>query len=346
MGTVDWQTSRDLPGDGADLMVPESGPLQSLAEALHARCRIEIAARRFDAAIRSAATMIALARHLSEYPAGAANQLGLSIADRAIASLEEMIQQPGCPNLYWALSDLPRPLVEMRKALRGECTRMTAEMEPIRTDAPMTAEQLELVIGRLSGRTAFQREQAGQAPRSLRSGLKACARDPEKVLRARSQLAEAGCAWYVAVFLPATQVILLDAKRDYEIRRDERLKLLSVPLWQIDALAGGEASGNADALFADFLPRVGECRRAQGRLDQRVALLRQIEALRLFAAGHNGQLPAELAEIGVPVPDDPFSGKPFVYEMNGGSARLRGSSRTGAANSNADTVRYEVSIRK
>ena len=68
--------------------------------------------------------------------------------------------------------------------------------------------------------------------------------------------------------------------------RDERLKLLNVGLWQTDAVSGGEAGRGADALFADLLPRVAECRRAQGRLDRRVALLRQVEALRLFAAAH------------------------------------------------------------
>jgi hypothetical protein len=344
MDTVDWQTFRDGPGDGADLALPELGPLRILAEALQARCRIEIASGRFDDAVRTAATMIALARHLSEYPAGAANLVGLSIADRALASAEEMVQQPNCPNLYWALTDLPRPLIELRKGLRGDCARMTAEMAAIRADAPMTAEQLEDVISRLSGRTAFQREQAGQAPRGLRSGLKARSGDRDKVRAGCDWLVKSGCAWYVAAFLPSRQIILLDARREYEILRDERLKLLGVALWRGDAAAGGQPNRSKDALFADLLPPVDEYRRAQGRLDQRVALLRQVEALRLFAAAHDGRLPAGLAEIEAPMPDDPFTGKPFIYEMNGVSARLRGGSQTGAAK--ADTIRYEISIRK
>jgi hypothetical protein len=346
MDTADWQTSQDAPADGADSLLPELGPLQTLAEALHARCRIEMAEHRFAGAIRSAATMIALARHLSEYPAVAANLLGLSIADRAMASVEEMVQQPDCPNLYWAMTDLPRPLVELRKGLRGDCARMAAEMESIRSDAPMTAEQLEGAISRLSGRIAFQREQTGQAPRSLRSALSVRVGEPKAVLRARHRLVEAGCAWYVAAFLSATQVVLLDGKRDYEIRRDERLKLLSVPLWKDAAVAGGEVNPSTESLLADLLPRVAECRPSQGRLDQRVALLRQVEALRLFAAAHDGRLPAGLTEIGVPAPDDPFTGKPFVYELSGARALLRCSSRTGAADTDADAVSYEVGIRK
>ena len=66
-------------------------------------------------------------------------------------------------------------------------------------------------------------------------------------------------------------------------------------------------------------------RPTQARLDQRIALLRHVEALRLYAAEHNGSLPVRLAECPVPLPDDPFTGKPFRYELDGTTARLRGS---------------------
>ena len=32
------------------------------------------------------------------------------------------MQQPKCPNLYWALTDLPSPLVDLRKGVQGEQT--------------------------------------------------------------------------------------------------------------------------------------------------------------------------------------------------------------------------------
>ena len=34
--------------------------------------------------------------------------------------LEEFIQQPNAPNLYWSLTDLPRPFIDLRKAMQGE----------------------------------------------------------------------------------------------------------------------------------------------------------------------------------------------------------------------------------
>jgi hypothetical protein len=59
------------------------------------------------------------------------------------------------------------------------------------------------------------------------------------------------------------------------------------------------------------------------RLDRRVAILRVIESLRLYAASHDGALPGALTQITeVPVPDDPANGKPFEYRLNGNSAEL------------------------
>ena len=39
--------------------------------------------------------------------------VGVAIANLAIGPLEEMLEQPGCPNLYWALTNLPNPLVPL-----------------------------------------------------------------------------------------------------------------------------------------------------------------------------------------------------------------------------------------
>ena len=64
------------------------------------RFRGEAAGRRFDDAVRTAKTMFALARHLGEHPTEAANRVGLSVAGLALDTLQEMLQQPGCPNLY------------------------------------------------------------------------------------------------------------------------------------------------------------------------------------------------------------------------------------------------------
>src|SRR5437773_900928 len=75
----------------------------------------------------------------------------------------------------------------------------------------------------------------------------------------------------------------------------------------------------------------------------------QVEALRIYAAAHEGKLPDKLDEITeVPVPFDPGTGKPFEYSRAYDTATLTGPTNgptwTGRPTSNG--VRYRASIRK
>ncbi len=125
------------------------------------------------------------------------------------------------------------------------------------------------------------------------------------------------------------------------------IKIINLPAWQADALAAQIKLARSPALFADVLiPGVYEVRPAQARLDQRIALLRHVEALRLYAAEHNGSLPAKLSDFPVPLPDDPFTGKPFRYECDGTTAHLRGSPPTAEQKTPEFNLHYEVTIRK
>ena len=81
-----------------------------MVRALQVRFRAEIAQARFDDAIRTAKTMFAIARHLGEHPTAIGNLVGMAAAFVTIYHFDELLQQPGCPNLYWALTNLPSPL--------------------------------------------------------------------------------------------------------------------------------------------------------------------------------------------------------------------------------------------
>ena len=94
------------------------------------------------------------------------------------------------------------------------------------------------------------------------------------------------------------------------------------------------------------MPALQKVRGAQGRLEQRIALLRHIEAIRMYAAAHEGKLPEKLSEIEVPLPVDAFTGKPFRYEVKDGTAHLRGSSPKGHEKNPAFNLHYEIIIRK
>ncbi|MBP3955749.1 hypothetical protein J8F10_10690 [Gemmata sp. G18] len=341
LDTVDWQVLDRVQTEGPDLRLPELGPLQLLGASLQIRFRGEVARGDFDDAIRTAKTMFALARHLSDYPTSAANRTGIAIADMALDTLWELIQQPGCPNLYWALTDLPCPLVELRKGVQGDRALADNDLRAFRDDSALSSTEVEDLVSRLSGRAGYIREQAGLPPRNLRAVLAARAKDAAGVRAARGRLIETGMSKNAVEGFDPVHIVLLDDKRDYEVRRDEEIRLLGVKAWEMDALPGTKRRG-ADGLFTDLVPRVADVRRTQTRFEQRVALLRVVEALRTFAAAHDGKLPNKLDDVGVPLSVDPFSGKPFEYALEGGVAKLRGSAPKGEER----TLGYEVAVQK
>src|SRR5947207_14017496 len=72
-----------------------------------------------------------------------------------------------------------------------------------------------------------------------------------------------------------------------------------------------------------LLPAVNKVYERATQLELRLTALRVVEAIRLYAAAHDGKLPTALADVTeVPVPDDPATGKPFAYAARGDSATL------------------------
>jgi hypothetical protein len=346
LDTPNWEAVERVQIGTTDQKWPELGPLRLLGESLQVRLRGEVARRDYEGAIRTFKTMFALARHLGEHPTTAANLLGVSIAQLALDTMDEMLVQPGCPNLYWALTDLPCPLVDIRKGAQGDRTLTDGELRPLRDDDAMKPEEIEELVGRLSGRLGYVRVQSGRPPRGLRQQIAERLKDTAAIGLARRRLLEAmpadGAMQKVGTLrvlaYPDVQVVLLDEKRKFEQARDEQMKLLTLAPWQIDAMNVGSSDAG---LFGDFLPQLLDARRTQAHLEQRLALLRHVEALRLYAAAHDGQLPASLGETKLPLPADPFTGKAFEYKGDGTTATLRGGAPKGE-----EGLAYEITIRK
>ncbi len=130
LDAVDWQYLQSSRGGDMGDVPGELGQLQVLAAALQVRFRAEVAGRRFDDAIRTAKTLFALSRHLGEHGTEVANLVGLWVAHLTLGGLEEMVQQPGSPNLYWALTDLPCPPVDLRKGVQAGRALVAGELRP------------------------------------------------------------------------------------------------------------------------------------------------------------------------------------------------------------------------
>ncbi|HEV3417668.1 MAG TPA: hypothetical protein VG056_12665, partial [Pirellulales bacterium] len=356
LDTADWQALSRLKRDGAHTVLPDVQEMRSLAEVLKLRFRAQAASRRFDDAIGGAKTMFALSRHLGEHPAGVAAVVGFAIADMALDPLEEMIQQPGCPNMFWALSNLPSPLIDLRKGMQFERTMFTHEFALLDEAAPMTDAQLQTATKRLialfGGNPNLEKER-----KDFQIRLKAFSEDRSRVDAARKRLIEAGIVSERVKQFEPTQVILLDEKRAYEICRDDLLKLTALPYWQIESVLEDGKQQTAktnELLFARMLGNAGDIRpmlfvRAQVYRQQRIAMLCCVEGLRIFAVEHDGKLPDSLDAVALPLPVDPVTSKQFSYRLDGSTATLRGTPPQGKEKNAfyASYIRrYEITIQK
>jgi hypothetical protein len=66
----------------------------------------------------------------------------------------------------------------------------------------------------------------------------------------------------------------------------------------------------------------------------------------MFAAEHKGQLPEKLSDVSVPLPADPFTGKPFRYSLENGTAHLRGNPPKGLETVAVYNLHYQITISK
>ncbi len=347
---ADWQTMLPLRKQGYRLLIPEVQQMRALARGNALRLRADAAERDFNDSIVAGKTLLAMGRQLGDHPTLIGDLVGIACVNMAIAPLEEMLQQPGCPNLYWALSDLPDPLVSIRPGLQGE--RMVfATFGGLNSRRSMTAAELQQAIDQIDAilrPTGTEHRKVAPPVRDPRGWITAQSQDESKVRAARQRLAASGLPEERVRQFPALQVVVLDDQLTATIQFDELSKVLMLPYWQgektIRALQ--PKKGDEDRLFAEFVPAVLKVRHAQVRMQQRIALLRCVEALRLFSADNDGRLPARLEDLHVPVPVDPVTGQPFRYSADGATATIRGTPPAGMEKMAPYNVRYEVTIAK
>lgn len=351
LDTPDWQVLLKLKSEGIRLLVPDVQEIRKIVIALKVRFRAEIAARQFDKAIVTAKTMFAMSRHFCEHPTVVGDLYGFEVVVMALDSLEEMIQQPSCPNLYWALTDLPSPLVSIYKGLQGDRTTLANEFPQLDGNSRLTDAELLTLVDRLDD--SIDLTPPGSMKRGdVRKSLQAKANEEKNLDAARERLANAGFdPIKLKEFLPL-QVVLLDEVLAFNELRDDDSKAMMLPYWQVQSVLAAnrakksENGRGRESIFVFLLPPVG-VRAEQVRLEQRIALLRCVEALRLYASEHDGRLPEHLDDVQVPVPIDPVSGKPFSYRVDGATATVRGTLVTReASDTRRNTNLYEATMKK
>jgi hypothetical protein len=328
---IEWNEYDDLRKDGFYLLLPEVQKLRTLAAALHMRLRNEIVERQFARAAITIQTIVGIAQALEQHPCLIGNLVGIAILQVAASGLEEMVGQPGCPNLYWAITDLPSPIIHQRLAVGGEKIFLTSHFRPYLTTARVLSDkEIEAFLAEMNELLKFDESEnrAGKVFRDARIRFGLIAADLKRIEVVRKRLIAAGADAATVKAMPAIQIAIQDEFHRYEILRDEFFKAYQLPYFVAKpfmketevALLKGKANG--DIVGPAFLPAVWKTKQAQARVEMRFAAIRIVEAIRLHCHKH-GELPATLAATGLPMPVDPFHGTGFTYELRDGKAVLR-----------------------
>jgi hypothetical protein len=344
--TCDWNyTLPEQRLESIYLDLSDAQNMRTWGRLLEIKARMEIRERKFDAAIHTLETGIAFGRHVGEGPfminalLGIAIDLGMMLES---GGLDELISEPGSPNLYWALTALPRPMIGMRQALENErqlCQNLIPELTNAELARPRNAQEWTSLLERMReglikwGQRLFPDESLKeQNPIKLDVGTDLAAfktkalPEARRFLRTVMNRSEAQLA-----AMSEDELIARYMSDGYNELWDGYFKLSYLPvvealprLRKVDAdwIA---AKQSPLGLFAQLLPAVQSCLMAEVRLDAKIAALRTVEAIRMYAASHNGAMPESLSQITeVPVPVNPITGKPFDYELKGDTASLSG----------------------
>jgi hypothetical protein len=325
------------PASATDAIGEAVGSVQSyreIARHLALRVKLEMAEKRYDDAVKSIRTGLQYGKHLAEGPNLIQMLVGYSVTAVMLERVDEFVARPDSPNLYWALSSLPRPFVDPRPALDGEDALNESFLPGLAElrKGPVSSERALEVAGKaVQMMIAANGADTPFADLGARLGLVGYAQSVQA--EARKELVARGWNVKEVDAMPAVQVAFLKSFETYRELADDHRKWFLLPHSQaIDGMT--KASARTKKMRTDkpqemllqvfllILPAVEKVHQAGMRTDRKVALLRTVEAIRVHAAV-TGRLPTELSDIRkVPVPPDPLTDKPFGYSVDGDTFTL------------------------
>ncbi len=321
--------------DGMNALLPHLAELRGAARLLAMEIRLRIRQGRYPDALERLKAGLTLARHTGKGATLIEGLVGIAIANMMFDRIEELVAQPGAPNLFWALSDLPPDLLNLWDAMRWERCFLYVHMPvlwDVRTRTATAADLRQSVreFQKFSGNITLppwlsEEENAGMVATAI-----ALAAYPKAVDYLRRQ----GRSEDEIRRMSAAKILATFIGESYAVQRDDLFKWFALPYYEARlGLTRAEASLQearrkdpiGSILPSMLLPALTRAASRFAATERRAALIRCVEAVRLYAASHDRRLPGSLADIkDVPIPRDPMTGGAFLYRLEGKTATLEG----------------------
>ena len=319
-----------------EILLPELQGCRNLARLVALKVRLAIAEGDLAEAVHWLQNGFALGRHVADHSTLIGGLVGIAISGMMADQLEGLIQLPHAPNLYWSITSLPTPLVDLRGALELESVAvylLLPQFASVKTKkyAPGQWEALfdeEETIAKLAALLGTAQDDGSHRKEEVKLFYHKILTEGLPTLK--RELIQRGHAQEELERMPASQVVVLHTAETFDEMRDDVFKWFPLPYWQahqgIEAararLIGGAGPKTPGAALAQVvLPALGACHARQTWSESHVAALRLVEAIRLYAAAHDGRLPTSLDDVTeVPIPVNPFTGQPFEFRLEGKTA--------------------------
>jgi hypothetical protein len=318
-----------------NVLLPEFNASRSFARILAMQTRLAIADGNYDRALEYLRMIYRLAQNIGSERLLVCGLIGIADASIANQALIELIAAKDSPNLYWALAELPEPIVDIRNAVRFDLS-MGLRMFPSLLDAETavhTPEEWARILTEAFSALGLIAETNSIIESTTADFRQAAVATWSIVLypSAKQRLLDSGMPKERIDSMPVGQVIAIDTIREYRRFADSLEKWLYVPYHirhmrhRIDELAvsdnlATQSFGRVLALL--LLPSVDAASSAEARVVWQMRALQIVEALRIHAAEF-GELPATLDQItAVPVPLNPATNQPYKYRLDGSTAIL------------------------
>lgn len=314
-------------------LLPEIQQTRALSRLLVMRARLAIIDGRYDEALDTLRINLKLAHDTAVEPLVVSGLVGVAEVGVGNRAIIDFVAAPRSPNLYWALTELPDPIINLRPAVRFEMSSLS-RVFPFLRDAD-TQEHSPDEWGRLlaSGFTSIQQLTGSDFVLNSEPWARMAVAGLSLVTypSAKQRLIASGLEPGRVEQMPVGQVIAVDASHEFRLQSDELEKW-----WYQPFRVARERSGEVDKLLSDnkldggygrvmaaiLLPSLKSVRAAEVRLQWQTNALETVEAIRMHAA-ETGKLPASLDEIKVvPVPENPATGKPYQYQLDGDTGVL------------------------
>lgn len=340
----------DLPirPEGFMTLLPYLSDMRYLGKLTALRARLQIAKGEFADAAYTLQTGFGMAQHLNR-DFIIQMLVGANIGQMMLDQVELWIQTPGAPNLYWALADLPQPFFDNRQMMRGERTSVMISVPYLKEagEGKLTGDHLQVMLSTLAQATALENEPRKGKLEAISATI---ARVMEDTPAAKEFLRERGYSGQVIDAMQPPQLLGMYYAMSYDYWIQEMTKWFDLPYPQARAgLARVEEEmrktqeAHPSNLMMKLLPALSRAGMTAVQFDRRIAELCCLEAVRAYAAGHDGKAPADLQNLPEsPAPLDPVTRAPFPYRVENGTAILDAPMPPGGQPKDGRTYRVRV----